>query len=354
MRRTLLYMILGMMAVLPATAQVQFRTAELQRLATALQIDTATLPEGYSHPTANGLHLTVYVSGQTVSHIGLHLFNDELRAIGSSPVFDFLERYFLQLKYPPTVKTAQNMTRDDKFRFTTGTLATIDAVRPTDDFAFSNDNHHYTATWSRDGQPLLAVSSPVEYELISGENKIEAEENLQADIQNTSVSASPLPQDDASRNDHYLDDSFSNHLYFRRGKLVASSQHPAETAANIMLSTHTKGAYDISVTQISYGFRKKVFQIPLNKWITFCRNSGCQLYFGVENIEANGDISAVVLAVNEAENYNHVLTVSITADAIARHEGTLEARLYPYVPTHNVVNMFATYRKSSPKTFVSR
>jgi hypothetical protein len=194
----------------------------------------------------------------------------------------------------------------------------------------------------------------VEYELISGENKIEAEENLQADIQNTSVSASPLPQDDASRNDHYLDDSFSNRLYFRRGKLVASSQHPAETAANIMLSTHTKGVYDISITQISYGFRKKVFQIPLSQWIIFCRNSGCQLYFGVENIESNGDISAVVLAVNEAENYNHVLTVSITADAIARHEGTLEARLYPYVPTHNVVNMFATYRKSSPKTFVSR
>ena len=352
MKRTFLYIVIGIMVVLTAMAQPRFRTTELRRLANVLALDAITLPEGYSHPTAKGLSLTAHVKEQTIDHIGLQLFNDELRTTAGSPIFDFLERYFLQLKYPPTVKTASNMIRDDEFRFVTGSMAVIDQLRPTDDFTFSNDNHRYTATWSREGRILLSVSFPVEYELISGENKIEAEENLQADVQQTALPTF-LP-DDSQRDDHYINDCFSNRLYYQKGRLIANSQHPIETAANMMLSIHAKGRYDISLTQISYGFQKKAFQVPFHQWIAFCRNNGCQLYFGVENIGSEGEVNAVVLAVNGAENYNHVLTVTIPAEVIGRRQGVIEARLYPYVPMHNVQNMFANYRKSNPKTFVSR
>ena len=350
MKRIVLY-IIGLMVAITATAQTQFRTQELQRLATVLSLDAASLPQGYSHPTANGLHLTVHLKEQEVDHIGLQLFSDELRKAGHSPIFDFLERYFLLLKYPPVVKTASNMIRDDQFRFLTGTMTTIDQIRTTDNFAFNNDNYRYTATWSRGGNSLLSVSFPVEYELISGENKIEAEENLLADIKKTVIGES---KDDSNRNDSYIDECFSSRLYYQKGKLVASSQHPVETAANMMLSTNAKGQYSLSMTQISYGFQKKVFQVPLRQWISFCQNNGCQLYFGIEKIDSKGEVSAVVLAVNQTENYNHVLTVSIPADVINNRQGTIEARLYPYVPTHNVMNMFATYRKSNPKTIVNK
>lgn len=350
MKRTILY-IIGLMVVLTATAQPQFRTAELKRLATALELDTSTLSEGYSHPMVNGLHLTTHLKEQTIDHIGLQLFSDKLRTEGNSPVFDFLERYFLQLKYPPIVKTASNMIRDDQFRFVIGNMSSVEQLRTTDDFAFSNDNYRYTATWTRQGRTLLSVSFPVEYELISGENKIEAEENLLADIKATPAVNTV---DNAARSDSYIDSSFSNRLYFQKGRLVASGLHPAETAANMMLSTNIKGEFDINVTQISYGFQKKVFQVPLRQWIAFCKNSGSQLYFGIERIADNGNISAVVLAVNQSENYNHVMTVVIPAEVIDHQRGTIEARLYPYVPTHNVQNMFASYRKSNPKTFASR
>ena len=193
MNQRILHIMIGLLTVLTMTAQSQFRTSELRRLATVLSIDTSQLTDGYSHPVANGLTLTVHQERQTIDHIGLQLFSPEIRSLGQSPVFDFLERYFLQLKYPPTVKSASNMLRDDQFRFLKGSMATIDEIRPTDDFAFNNDNHRYTATWNRDGKALLSVSFPVEYELISGENKIEAEDNLLSDIQNTKVSHdSPL------------------------------------------------------------------------------------------------------------------------------------------------------------------
>lgn len=341
------------MVVLTITAQSQFRTSELRRLASVLSINTSKLTEGYSHPMVNGLTLTVHQERQTIDHIGLQLFSPEMRSLGQSPIFDFLERYFLQLKYPPTIKSASNMLRDDQFRFLKGTIATINEIRPADDFSFTNDNSLYTATWNRNGSTLLSVSFPVEYELISGENKIEAEDNLLSDIRKTKVSHHS-PQTANPSESTYINDCFSNRLYFQKGKLISSSDHPAETLANLMLSTQALGLYDIHVTQISYGFQKKVFQVPLRQWIVFCQDSGCQLYFGIENMDEQGGISAVVLAVNQAENYNHVMTVSINTGMIDAQKGTIEARLYPYVPTHNVLNMFANYRKSNSKTIVSR
>ena len=351
MNQRVLHIIIGLLAVLTMTAQSQFRTSELRRLATVLSLDTFQLSEGYSHPVVDGLALTVHQERNAIDHIGLQLFSPEMRSVGQSPIFDFLVRYFLQLKYPPTIKSASNMLRDDQFRFLKGNIATINEIRPADDFSFSNDNHRYTATWNRDGSTLLSVSFPVEYELISGENKIEAEDNLLSDIQNTTVKPA---KSEVKRNDYYINDCFSNRLYFQKGKLISSSDHPAETLANLMLSTQALGQYDINVTQISYGFQKKVFLVPLRQWIAFCHDNGCQLYFGIENMDEQGDISAVVLAVNQAENYNHVMTISIKTEMIDAQKGTIEARLYPYVPTHNVLNMFANYRKSNPKTIVSR
>jgi hypothetical protein len=87
----------------------------------------------------------------------------------------------------------------------------------------------------------------------------------------------------------------------------------------------------------------------LKQWITFCRNSGCQLYFGVDHVEKDGTVSGLVLAVNEQENYNHVLTVEVPMAVLAQKSGRVEARLYPYIPTHNVKALFAKMKTSNEK-----
>lgn len=349
--------IMSLALTVSVSAQSSFRTVELERLATILSLDVKTLSEGYSHPQADGHRLTVHTMGHTIDHIGINLFNDQLRIDHPSPVFNFLERYFLQLKYPQKVKTPANMNRDDQFVFVYGSLADINNILPTDDFIYSRDNHRYSATWSRKGMIVLSVTFPVEYELMSGENKIEAENNLQTDIQSTEVNYR-LPQllnDQTTVIDAtYISDVFSNRLYIVDSKLVASEKHPAETAANMMLSLQAAADNSLVVTQFSYSFQQTVFTVPLRQWISFCRNQGCELYFGLESIGNAGDVNATVLAVNEAENYNHVMTVCIPAKCIAGQRSDIAARLYPYVPTHNVLNMFAAYQKSNPKTFVSK
>ena len=352
MRRLVLYIIIGLTSMLSASAKTTFRTIELERLAHILALDADALPEGYSHPTADGLSLTVHLTGQTVDHIGLCLFSEEMRQTGKSPVFDFLERYFLQLKFPPQVKSTESMMRDDQFRFLKGSLEMACQILPGDDFSYSYDNRLYQASWQRSGHAFLVVSFPVEYELISGENKQEAENNLKTDIRNTLIDKTLFRH--TGESGHYISEQFSNRLYRYHGELVSDVRHPAESAANMMLSLDATGNYVVRVTQICYGFTKTVFTVPLKQWIAFCRQQGCALYFGVESLKENGDMDGVVMAVNTAENYNHVMTVSISQQVLANRQGVIEARLYPYVPTHQVLNMFAKYRKSNPKTFASK
>lgn len=324
--------------MLPSQAGTTFRTAELERLATVLSLDAEMLPEGYSHPIANGLTLTIHKENGIVDHVGRQLFTDELRTKIHSPILDFLERYFLLLKYPPQTMTAGMMMRDDEFFFLTGSPATIDKLSTNDSFSFSNDQRHYEVAWRRNGSVLLKVYFPVEYELISGENKIEAENNLMDDVQRTSF----LGLSDQGRvleSATYLVNSFSNRLYMEDGKPIINPRHPAESAANILLSIQAAGANDITITQVLYGFKKKIFTVPLQQWIAFCRHNACELYFGVKDISPQGDVDATVLAVNEQENYNHVLSVHIPAQIFSHQHGTIEARLYPYIPTHNVAGL---------------
>ena len=347
MKRSILYIIICLVALLPASAKSTFRTAELERLAKELAIDIDALPDGYSHPVVNDVRLTVHQTEQTIDHIGIYLFSEELRSMGKSPIFDFLERYFLQLKYPPRSKSMSTMIRDDQFKFLTGSLKSVENIMLSDGFSYNYDNHCYQASWNRKDSTLLSVSFPVEYELISGENKIEAEDNLPSDIRNTKVTV-PTGKPIVKK-DQYLSKDFTNRIYLSKGELVLNERHPMESAANMMLSLQTEGDFNISITQVSYGFKKTIFEVPLKQWIAFCQDHGCEMYFGVEGISNEGEVKAVVLAVNELENYNHVLTIRVPAQVIGQQQGTVQARLYPYVPTHNVADMFAPYRKSNPK-----
>ena len=52
--------------VLTASAKPSFRTSELERLAQVLALDVDVLPDGYSHPVANGIRLTVHQTDQTI------------------------------------------------------------------------------------------------------------------------------------------------------------------------------------------------------------------------------------------------------------------------------------------------
>ena len=332
-------------------AQSRFRTAELQRLAAAIPLSPVLPSDGNHQVEQNGLRLSLTVNQQTISHIGIQLFADEVRTKGNACITRFLERYFLSLKFPPDGKSAAKLMREDDFRILCGTFECIDELRPTDDFGYTFANRRYTATWSRGRKTLLSVAFPARYELLSGENKIEAEENLPADVQAAIVDTL---QADELRNDSYLSPDLTNRLYLKDSALIADRQYPIESAANMMLSQRLADPYMLNVTHLRYGNQKVQIELPLRQWIAYCRNNGCKLYFGVKDTDRLGTINATLLAVNEPLGYHHLLTVSIPVDAIGQQQGVLTATLHSFIPIHNVRSLFGTNPKRTSQKHISQ
>lgn len=336
-----------------------YRTPELRRLASALNIQEDSLREGKNYLTVGQKSLHVDISRNTVTDLGYVIFSEELKAAAGTPIFNFLERYFLQLDYPKPDRTRQKMMQEDRFKFITGNVSTISNLLPTDEFSYSCQIHNYEATWRRNGKTILSVSFPAEHQLISGEDKIQAEANFQEDAlmavfpPSSEINESlltPTIQKDfyVKKGGSYMNNKLNSDLFYQKQgesyTLLSSISHPIESAANMMIGTNYDSPYNLKITQVLYGFKKKTYDLPLRNWIAYCRNNGCTLYYGIESITPKM-IKATVIAVNTAENYNHLLFVNIPLSAIDTGQGDIEAKLETFIPMHNVLNIFAKYRK---------
>ena len=364
-----------LMVSMVCAAQTRYRTAELLRLAEACGVQDSSR---HDDPTSKNIIIT-YEKDSVVTHIGYLLFSEEMKQVAKSPVLPFLERYFLQLHYPPNGKTADIMIQEDQFVFEKGSLKTLEQLRDSDTFNYSYELRRYRAAWSREGKEILAVSFPKQYELLAGVNKIEAESLLEGDIKSTKI---PIPEKEAlfpfKKNDlqavpalsdtyifhgnRYLNKQINSNLYLKERKghlsLVVDVAHPAESAANILLCRHAPGEYTMRFDQTLYGYKRKHFEVPLIQWLQFCRENGCELYCGIEEVtnskteknDVGMAVTASVFAVNQAEGYTHVLYVEVPFSVIDNQKGTVTARLDSYVPMHNVAGLFGKERKTKNKS----
>lgn len=353
----LLFLLLSQSTV---EAAPTFRSKKLQKLAAAIRLNPDSLRDGFNMLTVNGRQVKVTVVGGQVTTMGYHLFSDELKAMAATPILTFLERYFLQMDYPEADRPTDRMLREDRFKFETGSRATVAKLRPDDAFAYHYELRKYVATWTRDNQPLLIVSFPANHELISGENKIESENNFPVDVRNTVVR--PLPSVDASllkptlqnefyvkKGGNYLNDNIVSDLYYQKEptgfSLLQNVSHPLESAGNMAMDPMVSSGYNLKVTQVMYGYKKQQYDMPLSKWISYCRSQGCDLYYGIESMTADM-VKMTIFAVNAAENYNHLLFVNVPLSVIDSRQGDIQARLETFIPMHNVTNIMAKYRKN--------
>ncbi len=372
-------LMLLMVCCMAAAGQVRYRTAELQRLAEIVGKDSA-----------NQHRYVIHQTDSIVDHVGIRLFPDEMKRVAKAAVLPFLERYFLQLRHPSLGRTPAQMMRDDGFRFERGNMQTIEQLRDSDAFSYNFELRRYRASWSRNGKELLAVSFPKQYELLAGVNKIEAEELLEGDIRTspkTTPTTSPSPSEGGELSSlnipamhsppsegsgevipwegtgdvsgflilpgvPYIDKRINSDLYVEKRdstyRLIVDVRHPAESTANMLLSRFAPGDYTLCVDQTCYGYKRKKYEVQLRQWLSFCMESGCDVYCGIEEVTEK-EVKASVFVVNQAEGYNHVLYVEVPLTTIDNHKGPVHARLDCYIPMHNVAGLFAKEKKKRNK-----
>lgn len=286
-----------------------------------------------------------------IEHIGLLLFPQQLRTLNPMPIYDFLERYLLAMQVTPKDSEYGTKMGWDNVHFSTGSALTSLQIDTTAEFSESHvDLHVYKVAWNKDGKKVLEISFPMDWQLLSGCNTIELEQNIfrnlrryKAEKQQQKSHAFPQNMTVYTQSGNYfVSPNVRNDLYFSRPdtksewQLTNSMQRPSHTLANMMLSLEAENNLTVDILLDKYGLRTEKATVDYRAWLQFCIDEGCQPYFGLKG-KKDDAYSGSVFMVNRLGGYVHLLSINVPEKGLGtKSQVKTSARLYCYIPLHNV------------------
>jgi hypothetical protein len=329
-----------------------FATQRLGQMAASLtDIPFKSLSQGTHHEFSYANHpLTIRVNAwDEVEHIGYLLFDSLTVQTQSSVVCDFVERYLLELDLGTQMDRKMRMGVD-KVVLERGNLDNVHVLRPDDRLEISMvEMLRYRFAWFRGEECLLSLVFNMDYQLLSGCNAIELEQNYLRDLKRKHGN-NPLWEDAVVEDGddefaivdggNYLSESIRADRYYRRDamsgwKLVCGGDKPYWSAANLMLSPSALGDFQLDCKLDMYGYHDSSFGMAVNQWVAQTLAEGCKLFFGVKSRTLK-TIQGTLFCPNYAGGYCHMMRVDIPVEAFDSGKGTVKGRLYVYVPLHNI------------------
>ena len=339
-----------------------YRTERLKQIASALSL---RLPADVKSSTDLGtvanrggkeIYATTNAYGE-VSHIGYRLFAPELAAhYQNEPLFQFIERYLLELDLRIDGKAANVRMDVDQVVFTRGNTTILRSLTPQTNFSFDMEeirNRFYRLTWTFDAENKeVSMVIPANCQLIIGTNAVELELIAERDIQRA---VAMNPKDILERwadakgfiGEHclildgggYMSRYIRGDLYVSetegRDHPVCTSWHPMQSVSNLMLTGIGDKEYPLALTMNRYGGKRDQLNVNLSQFIAFCLAEGCKLYFGVKKT-TDTELTGALFAYNQRFAYTHLLDVtfplSLLSDQTATEE-RIRCMAYVYIPT---------------------
>ena len=299
--------------------------------------------------------LVVVIWCTAASSQGLKLFSPETKAVVpkyQTVVMDFLERYFNELATQKQTSVQTKMA-DDKVYFRKGTPSSLYQVCDTMPFSISLIDRYYEVTWTKDNEPFVTIVFPAQYDLLLGLQKDAATTHFKEAVltasQRADSPATPanlLPVSDSiyqSKSDTLELQSLSDALYYNKVREdfqpVFDNRHLDYSAANLFHGLIPDADYRMYVEQSVYGMTTINYTLPLSQWLNYCAEWGLKVYFAVEEEREDG-LLALVIAQSRELGYHHLLSVVIPDKFVGDSHAVLKVRLTPYIPTHNVKNLY--------------
>lgn len=364
------YLLFSLVSV--SSFYAQYKTNKLEEIAKQIQLETnSNRLEGlHSVQSWRGYPIVICVDGEhIVDHIGLRLFNRNVaRDKDMTIIFDFVERYLLELILVNNKEQIATLLRDDKVVLEYGDFSDLKLISDSSLLEITqSDTRTYHISWINDKnkKTIYSLSFPIQYDLILGMNKIEIENKLADEVRSHAYNVKvadmvrkedllPAPQANyyIKQGNKYILEALNSNLYYKKDAkkgfhLLLDENHPIESLANLMISDNIENNYQIEITQNKYGQQIERFSVPLKQWIRYCIDSGCVAYFGVES-QSENEIKASVVMENRKLAYNHVFYLSFDKALLRKPNDTIRGKLHAYIPTHNVTDLF--YSSKAKKT----
>lgn len=358
-------LLLVLAGCVPASA-VTFATRRLAAIARCLSlsdVDTlsaATATDCYRY---QGHALTVRKNrlGE-IDHIGLKLFPQAMRDAAPSPVYDFLERDFLERNLNGLDAGLRHHLATSHLSFVVGNARTPLSFRGDEQFTEESiDMKRYRATWTRAGREVLTISFDMDYEMLSGCNAIELEEQYVRRLKRFVPTQSPQPSEPSSvpdgmdayvvRGDSFLIREMRNDIFLERDStgwhLINRTDSPERTLSNMMLSPLFEPQSTVQLMVDKYGYASECVELPYRHFLLMAVEEGCTPYFGVKTKNGDGSYSGTLMLVNRKGGYVHMLSAIVPVTSLAAGSETVfSGRLLLYIPIFNVSDRFFEQNKN--------
>lgn len=365
MKKISIALLLYLLCLLPAFAANGYSTERLKQMASQLpEIPFQQLTPGV-HEEFSWLHQPLVIrvnEWDEVEHIGIRTFSAQCRESSPSIVYDFLERYFLELAMMDKEKAYLRLDLD-MISFEIGRMEDFYRLDENMDFKISYIGYKgYRVAWATSEEVVLCMTFVMDYQMLTGCDAIELENNFLRDIKRFHSEDSQLRKPDISpdslsgdyfvvEGDSYLSEAIRNDLFYQKDsegawKLVCSTAKPYWSSANISLSDLPVGDFMLNGLLDKYGYETESFSIPMHQWIRWCEQCGGTVYFGVRSKDEE-KVNGTIMVAFEDQGICHMLKVAIPLAAIAAGKGEIQGRLYVCVPLHNVCDGYFNYKRIS-------
>ena len=301
----------------------------------------------------------------SLSAQGLKLFSPAVHDAAGYPqrvVMEFVERYFG--KDLPAVRqtTREHKMADDKVYFRKGTASDLFQVNDSTPFSIALHDRYYEVQWMQQEKPFVTIVFPAQYDLLLGMQQKEAQQRLKEKIQRapTYVSDIEIPSDlqpistgtYMSKKEIYELESLNDAVYYKKAgegwQPVFDDAQLEQSAANLFHGLIPFADYRMYVEQSVYGMKTISYSITLSQWLNYCAELGIKVFFGIEEQRKDG-LLAIVLAQSKELGFNHLLSVVIPDKFVNDKNVVLKVRLTPYIPSHNVKDLYQKEMKNHKK-----
>ncbi len=344
---------------------IRFANQKLQEL--FLQLPISVLPEADTQMAMpdiiKGKEVTfTFNSKNQLSHLGISLFNDDVKDIYDEYLCNFIERFFLELLLMPDSQQVKRKLDEKEVHlsycgqeFGEGLFNSISNILymtdATSDFILRTGSQEGDATW-RSGDKSLNLKFPMNRELIEGTDKKEADTSV-CEMLKDAVSEKVIPHDDMKQpaNPEKLPQGIyvsrgvvgqvqelSSDIYYLlkngRYEFLYDERFPEYSMNNLFLTFKNGKGKSIHIIHRQYGNSEHEIILPLTNFLACFHNDFLTTCHTAYNKE--GELETIVLFYHKTLNYIHMIRAHIDKEELFRTSATINADLYTNIPQHYI------------------
>ena len=298
-----------------------------------------------------------------VSHIGYRLFDEAYVANSEhKPLLHFIERYVLENQLH--IKYGYKHVDEYQFhvRFLKGDLDVLGSMNINQRLKITETERRGFLLECREGDKVVSMIIPANYQLLKGTNAKELEEVFERDVcrMKNKIIDDSLPEQWADANvyradsllmvstGYYLSDMISSNLYLHevdgQYRILIDKNKTLRSITNILLTGCADKSLPILLTVDKYGYAKSHLKLSFQQLISYFHMEGCSLYLGVKT-STKEKVTATLFALNKRMAYNHMVSLTFPVSLLTEGKGNIQGTLYAYTPLQNISEDFFNISK---------